>query len=125
MGEAFGAFLRRVREEKGFGLREFAAMIGERPSNLSAIENGNRKPWMEASKIELVAMKLGLARGTSEWAEFFSAARMKDQMPADVQSMGNRELVPSLLRTVDGKQLNDQELQDLIKYIETQYGLRT
>jgi DNA-binding XRE family transcriptional regulator len=38
--KAFGAHLRKLREEKGFGLREFAAMADMEYSTLSKIERG-------------------------------------------------------------------------------------
>lgn len=91
---AFGELLRSLREDGGFGLREFAGIIGEKPSNLSVVENGNRAPWTCPKKLQLVAEKLELLNGSPEWVEFFAAARKPDQLPADVQIMGNRKLVP-------------------------------
>lgn len=125
MNQAFGPLLRRLREDSGFGLREFADWIGEKAGNLSAIETGNRAAWKSPDKLLTVASQLGLEKGTVEWAEFFNAAQRSGEFPADVQPLAHRKLIPSLLRTVDRAQLTEEELRVLIRHIETQHELST
>lgn len=56
MNETFGAFLRRVREQKHISLRELAKKIGVSGAFLSDIELGRRFP--SADKIELLAKEI-------------------------------------------------------------------
>ena len=47
-----------------------------------------------------------------------AAASRTGELPADVRHMAGRKLVPVLLRTIDDKQLSDEELSRLIADIE-------
>ena len=42
-GNELGCFVKTLRMRRGYGLRQFAEMIQELPSNLSAVEHGRRK----------------------------------------------------------------------------------
>ena len=74
----FGSFLRALRLRQGYGLREFAQLIGDKPSNLSAIENGRRPPWQSLEKLRLVVRALAIEEASRDWDQFFLAARVKD-----------------------------------------------
>ncbi|MEW6250966.1 MAG: helix-turn-helix transcriptional regulator [Planctomycetota bacterium] len=121
----FGTTLRKLRLRAGFGLRRFAELIDEAPSNLSAIENGRRPPWAGAERQREVADALGLAEGSPEFAEFFDAAAQGRNLPADLQHVARRRLVPALLRTINNRQLTDDEIADLIARIERRHGGET
>lgn len=122
--ETFGEMLRRLRESY-FGLREFADLIGEKAPNLSAIENGQRKPWTDVERLRLVASRLGLAEGSTDWARFFNLARRPGQLPPDIIETGELDVVFSLLRTVQGRQLTEKELRDFVVEIKRQNEIST
>jgi transcriptional regulator with XRE-family HTH domain len=117
MAKAFGEMLREFRFRRDYGLREFAEIIGELPSNYSAIESGTRKPWKDLRKITQVAEALSLINGSSECDMFFIAAQQGTALPPDIQPMLENPLVPALLRTVKEKQLSPQQLRNLIEHI--------
>jgi HTH-type transcriptional regulator, competence development regulator len=57
--EKFGAFIRREREAKEFGLREMARKIGVSPTYLSKVERDEFSPPVE-DKVRKIAGILGL-----------------------------------------------------------------
>lgn len=113
----FGQQLRTWRLAAGFGLRRFAKLIGELPSNLSAVETGGRQPWRSMEKLRTIAQALAIQEGSLEWDRFFLAARKTDTLPPDIDRLLDRELNLALLRTVEEKQFSDKELQSLVEYV--------
>lgn len=113
----FGSLLREKRLRAGIGLRKFAKLIGELPSNLSAVETGARAPWRSISKLRIVADALAIAEGSREWDSFFLAARPRDMLPEEIDKLLERDLAVSMLRTVDECQLSDAQLEALIEDI--------
>ena len=116
----FGQLLRTWRLEAGYGLRQFAKVVGELPSNLSAIENGARAPWRNMEKLRGVAGALALDEGSENWDRFFIAARREDALPPDIDRLLQRQLNVALLRTVDEMQLSDEELAALVEGLRKQ-----
>jgi len=100
-------------------------MVGMEPSNYSAMEHARRRPPADPEKLREIAEALGLAEGSAEWTEFFDAARKADELPADVRHVARRKLVPVLLRTIENRQLSDQEIAGLIAEIEKRHGEST
>ena len=68
--------------------------------------------------LNAIATSLGLNAGSPEREEFFDAARRPNTLPADVQHMAGRRLIPALLRTIDNAQLDDAALTKLIDEME-------
>ena len=122
MGIEFGELQKRFRLRAGVGLRRFAEMVDMKPSNVSAIEHGRRSPPAEPERLRQIADALGLVEGTDDWATFFDAARRDGELPADVRHVAARSLVPALLRTIDNRQLSDEEIAELIARIEGRHG---
>lgn len=58
LGEKFGEFMRRKREEKEIGLREIAKMIGVSPTYVSKVERDEFPPPAE-DKVRLIAGVIG------------------------------------------------------------------
>ena len=114
--ENFGAFLKRFRLQSNYGLRRFADLIGIKASNLCDIEHSRRN--MPKDHLELTADTLGLEKGSSDWEKFFKLACRGDDLPADVQKIAGRRLMPALLRTVDNVQLSDEDIRRLIEDIQ-------
>lgn len=118
MDEEFGVVLRELRLAKGYGLRQFAKMIQELPSNLSAMERGSRPPWRTMDKLKTVANHLAIEQGSRDWDRFFLAARRPDALPEDIERLLSREKNLAFLRTVDAADLSDEQLQDLIEHVK-------
>src|SRR5262245_12734891 len=74
----FGEVLRTLRLRAGFGLRRFADLIDMKPSNLSAIENGQRLAPRDKDKLQTIAGVLVLAEGSEDRTHFFDAARQAE-----------------------------------------------
>lgn len=125
MSVEFKALLKSYRLRAGFGLRQFAELVGELPSNYAAVESGLRSPWRPMEKLQRVADALGLAQGSADWDAFFLAARQNRALPPDVEHILERPLIPVLLRTVDQLRLGDDAIQKLIEHIQRQYGKKT
>lgn len=109
---SFGEHLKTLRLQAGFGLRKFASQIEMPASNLSAIEHGRRQ--MPEEKVELVAQVIGLEKGSSNRERFFDLAAQTGKLPIDVQEIAARGFVPALLRTIDNRNLSDDEVKRLI-----------
>ena len=124
MDARFGKTLKRLRLSAGVGLRRFADMIDEPPSNLSAMEHGRRAAPADPVRLREIAEALGLVEGSDDWNEFFDSARREGELPADVCHVAGRELVPALLRTIDNRQLSDEEIARLIDDINSRHGGR-
>ncbi|HUT60587.1 MAG TPA: helix-turn-helix transcriptional regulator [Phycisphaerae bacterium] len=122
MSAQFGAILKRLRLKAEIGLRRFAEMVDLQPSNLSALEHGRRNPPADGEKLHEIADALGLVEGSDEWTGFFDAATAAGELPADLRHVTSRKLVPTLLRTIDNRQLEDEEIAKLIEDIETRHG---
>jgi transcriptional regulator with XRE-family HTH domain len=120
MNSEFGRILKELRLAVGLGQTQFADMLRIKPSNLSAIEHGRRNPPEDPDRLREIASVLGLEENSEDWKRFFDAAAAcrGDELPADVRHMAGRKLVPVLLRTIDDKQLSDDELAQLIAEIE-------
>jgi transcriptional regulator with XRE-family HTH domain len=125
MSNTFGAVLKKLRLEAGFGLRRFAELVAMAPSNLSAIENDRRAAPEDPTKLREIADALGLAEGSAKLKLFFDAARKSGELPTDVRAMADRPLVPALLRTVENCQLTDEQIAGLIRDIEERHGGKT
>ena len=114
--ESFGSYLKKLRLKSGFGLRRFANLIEMKASNLCDIEHNRRS--MPKEYMEPVADSLGLEKGTASWEKFFELACRSDELPADVQRIAQRRLMPALLRTIDNVKLSDDDIENLIDDIQ-------
>jgi transcriptional regulator with XRE-family HTH domain len=124
MGKLYGSLLREERERNGFGLREFAELIGVKPSNLSDIETNKKAPYFTAEQHEEILCHLGVPKNSKRWYAFFDSARIRGSLPKDIlkSSIRVEKAVISLLRTVDRKQLTDVEIHKLEEYINRELG---
>ncbi len=118
MSNKFGRLLRDLRIEKGIGLRKFALLVGELPSNLCAIETGRRTPPQQAEKLRDMAEALVLIEGASDWEEFFDAARRPGALPADVEHLTKRRMIPVLMRAISSLDITDAQLRKLVEDLE-------
>lgn len=113
----FKDLLKSFRLRARYGLRQFAELIGEIPSNYAAIESGRRAPWRALERLRKAADILGLEEGSRDWDVFFLTARRNGELPPDLEPLLERPMIPVLLRTVKDKQLSEEDLKRLIDEI--------
>lgn len=70
----FGSKLTNWRRAAGLGLRTFAALIDQRTSVVSAIEQGARRPWRDPLILDRVARALGAELDSPEYEQLWDAA---------------------------------------------------
>ncbi len=113
--KSFGSLLKSLRLVAGYGLREFANLISEHPSNLSAIESGSRSPWGSQKRLLSVADTLGLRQGSYSRDIFFTSA-FPGSLPPDLVSVTTAPSILRLLRCIRDLKYSDK---DVIKVIES------
>ena len=98
--EKFGAFIRREREAKEFGLREMAKMIGVSPTYLSKVERDEFPPPAE-DKVKVIAEILGF-----DADDLLARA---GRVSSDISDIIRRQPVElaALLRTTKGLKAED------------------
>jgi transcriptional regulator with XRE-family HTH domain len=107
--KSFGKTLREKRLERGFGLREFATMVGVSSTYISQLEQENIDP-PTAERASKIAELLG--ENPDAWIAL--AGRVPDDLEAIIQRepLG----IPELLREVDGlSSVQLKKLTDLAK----------
>lgn len=119
---SIGEWLREKRRSASLGLRQFALLINDSPSNVCNIENGHREPWKNEPKLRLVAQVLGIKEFSDDWDTLFELARRPEQPPVDLTPYMNVPLVPTLLRTIGEYQLGEEEISQLLRYVRSKFG---
>lgn len=115
-------WLRDKRRAAGLGLREFALMIGESPANWCNFENGRRRAPQNEPKLRRIAQVLGIRENSEDWDRLFEVVRRPNRPPADIEPYMQRELVPTLLRTIGERRLDRDEMQQLIQYVQEAFN---
>lgn len=114
MGAKFSQLLKSYRLRAGYGLRRFAELIGDAPSNYAHRESGKRGPWRDREKLREVAESLSLREGSPDWdAFFFAASEGQNVLPPDTEHMLTMPMMPALLRTMHELGLSEDELRAL------------
>lgn len=122
MATRFSALLKAYRLRAQYGLRQFAELIGDAPSNYANRESGARGPWKDGTKLRDVANALGLREGSEDWDAFFFAACRPTTLPPGMQRILGRPPIPQLLRTVDELQLTDEQLRELVEDMKKKWA---
>lgn len=119
MSSKFSALLKQIRLKSGLTLREFCLENGFDPGNYSRLERGLFPPPESREVLERYAKALGVTPGSDEWLELFDlAATERGRIPEDL--MSDSEVVdklPAFFRTMRGKQLSPEQLDELIARI--------
>lgn len=114
---AFGSFMKKVRIQKGWTLRDFCIKNGFDPGNYSRLERGLFPPPQREELLEKYATALGLTRGDDDWLHFFDlAAASRGELPKDLLS--DEELLgklPVLFRSLRGSAVPAHKLDELIE----------
>lgn len=116
----FGETVRERRKGLRLGLREFAQRAGMDPGNLSKIERGRLAAPQAEEILDRICEALEWRCGSDEAKDLKDQAAVENgQIPAAVLSdevvMAK---VPLLLRTVQNKQLEPEQLDRLIELIK-------
>ena len=108
--ETYGAFTRRVREQKEVGLREFARLLGVSATYVSQVERDELPPPAEA-RVDKTAELLGIDRD-----ELMALA---GKVGTDLEDIirDKPKATATLLRLV--KRMSANELDDLNKTLGT------
>lgn len=116
----FGDFFKKKRIESGLTLRRFCEKYGFDPGNMSKLERGILPPPESREKLEEYARYLGLKKGSNDWYQFFDlATTARGRIPEEI--MRDEEIVaklPTLFRTLRGKKIADEKLEELIRKIK-------
>ena len=115
-------WLRDKRRGAGLGLRQFAILIGESPANWCNFENGRRPAPQNEPKLRKIAQVLGIRENSEDWDALFGIVSRPNRPPADVEQFAQRQLVPTLLRTIGERRLNKEQMEKLIKYVQKNFG---
>lgn len=120
--DTFGKYLKKIRLEKGFGLRRFAKLINILPSNLCHIEQGRQNPPQNKELLEKIAKALKLEEGSEEWNKLFDLAAAPGELAADIKAYFNKpnmyQELPLMARTIKNKKLTRKEIAKLIEDIK-------
>jgi transcriptional regulator with XRE-family HTH domain len=117
----FGELLRTYRLKKEITLREFANMTEIDSAYLSRVERGTISPPQKEQLLTAIIEALEL---TKEEAQILrdQAATENKAFPEDVaEKVKQVPGIPMLLRTVANKKLTPEEMERIIKYINSQY----
>ncbi len=117
--DTFGATVRQRRKELRLGLREFALRTELDPGNLSKIERGRLNPPQDINALDRICMALEWDLG-GEMATMIHdlAAVEAGNIPPDL--LTDAEVVariPLLLRTLKNRQLDAEQMDQLIQMV--------
>jgi len=114
----FGTYLKKIRIEKGYGLRKFAKAIDMLPSNLCHIETGRQAPPRNVDWLKKVLNVLGIKEGSQEWDKLFELQTKRGEIPADIKEYfiqkNALDIVPLMARTIKNKRLTRKQIEKLI-----------
>jgi len=112
----FGAFILKIRKEKGLTLRKLGELAGISPSYLSEIENGSKLPPKEGGKLENLACVLGVNLQELKSRSFIDR-ETKGKSSIFTRIFGqDDELAVSLYRQTEDS--SKEELEELKGYLE-------
>lgn len=115
----WGDFVREKRLEAGYGLRQFAALVGLQPSNYNHMEKGRKAPPQGKGKLDQIAEVLGIESGSDDYSTLMDlAVENKNKLPADVEEFAkSSELIPILLRTLKNRKLTKAEFKRVFEQL--------
>jgi transcriptional regulator with XRE-family HTH domain len=116
----FGKLHKKLREGKGLTLRKYSQLVGQDPGNISRIERGVSSPPQNNDILKKMAITLELTEDSVLWNDFFDTAAIDaGRLPNEILS--DQELLkslPVLLRTLTGRKLTDNKINELIDLIK-------
>ena len=116
-----GKWVKQKRQRAGFGMRQFAILIGEQPSNWCNVENERRDIPKKEEKLRKIAQVLGIRENSEEWDVLMGFVSKPVMLPADLGNAIGIEHVPNLLRTIGEKRLTGEEVRKIIRYVKKNF----
>ena len=115
----FGDTVRERRKELRLGLREFAQRAGMDPGNLSKIERGRLGAPQSEETLNRICEALEWKQGSDAAGALKAQAAIENgQIPAEfLQDEVVMAKLPLLLRTLQNRQLEPEQLDRLIELI--------
>lgn len=117
----FGLHLRTLRLQAGLGLRKFAGLLDERPSTVSAVEQGHRLPWKNLQKLRKVADVLGVAANSPQFEELIDLAKVAYEVPLGAPQQ-YPHVAPLVVTTSAKTQLTQESLQEILQHCNAGYS---
>ena len=117
----FGLHLRTLRLQAGLGLRKFAGLLDERPSTVSAVEQGHRLPWKNLQKLQKVADVLGVAANSPQFEELIDLAKVAYEVPLGAPQQ-YPHVAPLVVTTSSKTQLTQESLQEILRHCNAGYS---
>lgn len=118
MEQAFGAYLKRLRLERGLSLRDFCHRAQADPSNFSKLERGLLNP-PQPDRLADFLQALELSPMSEEARELERLAAIgRGQIPPAILS--NKELagkLPLFFRTLENGPLTEETVQEVVETI--------
>ena len=113
----FGDYVKKLMVEKRISLRELARRSGMDPANLSRIERGKAYPPQKRENLNKLADAFGL-KGEARKQFFELAAHANGIIPENMKHVRGNAAIPLLMRTINKKELNEDQVRELAKMIE-------
>lgn len=108
LNEKLGDRLKRMREQRGLGLRETANLVGISATYLSRIENNKEPSPPSEEKIRRLADELG--------EDFDELMRLADRLPSDVTEIIKMDDdMPAFLRRARENNVSAKDLLSLLE----------
>lgn len=118
--KTFGEFFKESRMKRGLTLRKFCQESGLDAGNVSKLERGILPAPKDSQKLETLATILGLKKNSAEMKLFRDLAALSNQTLIQ-ETITNEALLrrlPVLFRTLNNKDLNDEQLDNLLELIK-------
>lgn len=117
----FGEFIKARRRQMGLTLRAFCERNGYDAGNHSKLETCAATAPTDDTRLQELAIALGIAPDTDEWREFNSLAHVsRREIPAALLDDAEvAEKLPVLLRTLEGNPLASDKMDELIEFLRS------
>ena len=116
-----GEWVKEKRKNANLGMRQFAILIGELPSNWCNTENGRRELPQSDDKLRKIAKVLGIRENSADWDTLFNYVTRPVRLSADINKAIQIEHVPTLLRTINERRLDGEQVRKVIQYVEKHF----
>lgn len=117
----YGSKIRQIRVEKEMTLRELSTRSDIDNAYLSRVERETIKPPQDVELLDAINSALELEENQAQELKD-QAAVDNEKFPTDIANQINKvDGFPLFLRTVSNKKLTNEELQELIKFINERY----
>lgn len=123
--ETFGEWLRRIRENRGYGLNQFARKVGCSPAELSRIETGERQNPSPAI-VKAIAEALGVPVEKLYTRLGYLDVEEKDDFwvretpPTDMEL---EDLLKSSNPNFIGAPLSNEDIEDILVFLRTKWEM--